>query len=149
MSLRASFDILTRGNIHIYYVAINIKWLKCAEELACRYHMISAHRYHMISAHLLDIAHLLGCLLILLLHYVAFDDVVMQWRRAKSCHAHWQDSHFSYWNSVLKVRNPGKRNKYLLLYYKRVITLILVNIVPRWDIEARSQARVLRYPNEG
>ena len=33
---------------------------------------------HTISAHLLDIAHLLGCLLILPLHYVAFDDVVMQ-----------------------------------------------------------------------
>ena len=35
-------------------------------------------RYHKISAHLLDIAHLLGCLLILPLHDVAFDDVVMQ-----------------------------------------------------------------------
>ena len=54
---------------------------KKAEELACRYHTISAH--------LLDIAHLLGCLLILPLHYIGFDDVVMQWRRAKPCHAHW------------------------------------------------------------
>ena len=66
------------------YIAINIKLLKCAikaEELACRYHKISAH--------LLDIAHLLWCLLILPLHGVAFDDVVMQWRRAKPCKAHW------------------------------------------------------------
>ena len=34
----------------------------------------------------LDIAHLLGCLLILPLHYIAFDDVVMQCRRAKPSH---------------------------------------------------------------
>ena len=70
--------------IYICYIAINIKWLKCGiktEELACRYHTISAH--------LLDIAHLLGCLLILPLHDVAFDDAVMQWRRAKPCHAQW------------------------------------------------------------
>ena len=32
---------------------------------------------------------------------------------------------------------------------KRVIALILVNIVPRWDIEGRSQAHVLRYPSSG
>ena len=67
-----------------YYIAINIKWLKCAikaKELACRYHTISAH--------LLDIAHFLGYLLILPLHYIAFDDIVMQWRHAKLCHAHW------------------------------------------------------------
>ena len=30
------------------------------------------------AAHLPNIAHLLGCLLILPLHYVAFDDVIMQ-----------------------------------------------------------------------
>ena len=30
-----------------------------------------------------------------------------------------------------------------------VITLTLVNIVPRWEIEGRSQARVLRYSNSG
>ena len=60
-------------NIGYYYIALNIKLLKCAikaEELACRYHTISGH--------LLDIAHLLGCLFILPLHCVAFDDVVMQ-----------------------------------------------------------------------
>ena len=64
------------------YIAINIKWLKCAlkaEELEC----------DITSAHLLDIAHLLGRFLILPLHDVAFDDVVMQWRRAKPCKAHW------------------------------------------------------------
>ena len=75
----------------ILFLAINIKWLKCAikaKELACRYHMISAH--------LLGIAHLLRCLLILPLHYAAFDDIVMQWRRAKPCHAHWQNSYFNY-----------------------------------------------------
>ena len=47
--------------------------IKCAikaEELACQYQSISAH--------LLNIAHLLGCLLILPLHNVAFDDVIMQ-----------------------------------------------------------------------
>ena len=32
----------------------------------------------MISIHLIDIAHLIECLLILPLYYVAFDDVVMQ-----------------------------------------------------------------------
>ena len=51
-----------------YYIAIK-RAIK-AEELACRYHTIPAH--------LLDIAHLLGCLLILPLYYVAFDDFVMQ-----------------------------------------------------------------------
>ena len=69
--------------IVFYCIAINIKFLKCAikaEELACRYHTISAH--------LLDIAHLLGCLFLLPLHYVVFDDVVM-WRCAKLCHVHW------------------------------------------------------------
>ena len=52
----ASFDIPTRDNIHqyqcnnpilrSYYIALNIKWLKCAikaEELACWYHTILAH----------------------------------------------------------------------------------------------------------
>ena len=65
------------GRIYIYYIAINIKLLKCAikaEDLACRYHPISAHLLDIA----LDIAHLLGCLLILPLHYVALDDVVMQ-----------------------------------------------------------------------
>ena len=33
--------------------------------------------------------------------------------------------------------------------YYRVIALILVNIVPRWDMEGRELASVLRYLNEG
>ena len=37
--------------------------------------------------------------------------------------------------------------KYLLLYNKRVIKLISVNTVPRWDIYGHLQARVLRYPS--
>ena len=33
--------------------------------------------------------------------------------------------------------------------YYRVIALILVNIVPSWDIEGRELASVRRYPIEG
>ena len=35
------------------------------------------------------------------------------------------------------------------MVYYRVIALILVNIVPSWDIEGRELASVRRYPNEG
>ena len=35
------------------------------------------------------------------------------------------------------------------VYEYRVIALILVNIVPGWDIEGRELASVRRYPNEG
>ena len=56
-------------NILLYsYKYKMIKMCIKAEELSCRYHTISAH--------LLDIAHLFGCLLILPLHFVDFDDVV-------------------------------------------------------------------------
>ena len=51
------------------------------------------------------------------------------WRRnvvtlCQTCHAH-----FCYQNSVLKVRNTGKWNKFSQLYNKRLIVLILVNIL--------------------
>ena len=35
------------------------------------------------------------------------------------------------------------------MQYYRVIALILVDIVPSWDIEGRELASVRRYPNEG
>ena len=43
---------------------------------------------------------------------------------------------------------PNLMTKKFGLYY-RVIALILVDIVPSWDIEGRELARVRRYPNEG
>ena len=78
------FCCIYKNYIYIYHIAMNIKWFKYvikAKELACWYHMMLAH--------LLDIAYLLGCLLILPLHYVAFDDVIMQWCHAKPCHTYW------------------------------------------------------------
>ena len=42
----------------------------------------------------------------------------------------------------------GSRRRHLVEYY-RVIALILVDIVPSWDIEGRELASVRRYPNEG
>ena len=41
------------------------------------------------------------------------------------------------------------QNIYSYIYNKRVIALVSLNIVPRWDICSCSQARVLRYPNSG
>ena len=55
----------------------------------CNEALCNACLMQLTLAHLLDIAHLLECRLILPLYYVAYDDVVMQWRRAKPCHTYW------------------------------------------------------------
>ena len=41
------------------------------------------------------------------------------------------------------------QNIYSYIIKGLVIALISVNIVPRWNIYGRSQARVLRYPKSG
>ena len=53
-----------------------------------------------------------------------------------------------HWNDQQKMHSTVVISKDPLKYY-RVIALILVNIVPSWDIEGRELARVLRFPNEG
>ena len=61
---------------------MNIEWLKCAiksEEQICKYHSILTR--------LLDIARLLGCIWLLSLRDVAFDDVLGQWHNTNICHA--------------------------------------------------------------
>ena len=96
-------------------------------------------RYHSISEHLLDIDTLTR---MLPLHDVALDDVERPWRCAKHCHKLMPNHSYTTKIHYLKLQTSANGTKYLLLdlYSKRVIALIPVNIILRWDIYGRELA---------
>ena len=62
---------------------------------------------------------------------------------------HWEMMKFFVNQDAGKCITVNKNQLYMPFTDYRVIALVLVNIVPRWDIEGPRLASVLRFPNEG